>query len=135
MPSSAAIGYSTTFGIESATPGTYTNVAEVTSVSGPNMARDAIDVTHMTSSDQHREFIAGLMNGGEATVELNFVPAVSDAIVTALRAGLGNFRITFPNGVKWTFAAVVTGYEITAPLADKMTASATFQVSGKPTLS
>lgn len=134
MPSSASIGYSTTFGIESATPGTYTNIAEVTSVAGPNMTRDAIDVTHMTSSDQHREFLAGMMNGGEATVEMNFIPSATDAIVTALRAGIKNYRITFPNAVKWTFSAVCTGYEITAPLADKMTCSATFQVSGKTTI-
>jgi predicted secreted protein len=133
MTTSAAIGYSTTFGIKNG-GGTFDNVAEVTSVKPPGYSRDAIDATHMESPDRFREYIAGMMDAGEVTIGLNYVPAASDAVLTALTAGKGDFKITLPNGVTVTFSAVVTAYDIDAPLDDKMTATATFKVSGKPVL-
>ena len=39
-------------------------------------------------------------------------------------------RISFPNGVTWSFNAELTGYEPTVPVDDKMTATTTFKVSG-----
>jgi hypothetical protein len=130
----ASIGYGTTFSIGSGSPLTYTAVAQVTSVTPPNYARDAIEATHMTSPGSYREFIPGLMDAGEATIELNYIASATDTLIAALDAGVGNFRITFPNGVDWNFTAIVTAYAVTAPLADKMTATATFKVTGEPTL-
>ena len=132
--SSADIGYGSSFAIgDGADPEVFTSVAEVTNIDLPGYSRDAIDVTHMSSDDTFREYIAGLMDGGEVTIELNFVASASDILIAALIAGLQNYRITV-NTVTFTFAAVMTGYQPTAPNDDKMTASATFKVSGKPTL-
>jgi hypothetical protein len=132
MATNAGIGYGSSFGIHNGS--TYVDVAEVTNITWPGYARDAVDATHMTSPDSFREYIAGLMDAGEATIEMNFVPSASDVIVAAMVAGAGNFQIEHPNGVKLQFAAIVTGYDPGIPLDDKMTASATFKVSGKPTL-
>jgi len=133
MTTSAAIGYSTLFGIKNG-GGTYDDVAEVTSVKPPSYSRDAIDATHMASPNSFREYVAGLMDAGEASIELNYVPAVSDVIIAAMTAGAGNFQITMPNSVKFQFAGIVTAYEPDAPLDDKMSASITIKVSGKPVL-
>lgn len=133
MTTNAAIGYSTTFGIKNG-GGTYDNVAEVTKVKPPNYSRDAVDATHMESPDRFREYIAGLMDAGEVSIELNYVPATSDVLVAAMVAGKGNFQITMPNSVRFQFEAIVTGWETDAPLDDKMVATATFKVSGKPVL-
>lgn len=132
MATNAAIGYGSSFGIHNGSA--YVDVAEVTNITWPGYARDAIDATHMASTDSFREYIAGLMDAGEATIEMNFVPSASDVIVAAMVAGVGMFQIEHPNGVKLQFSAVVTGYEPGMPLDDKMTASATFKVTGKPTL-
>lgn len=128
---SAAIGYGSSFGIYNGSA--YVDVAEVTNISWPGYARDAVDGTHMTSPDTFREYIAGLMDAGEVTIEINFVPSATDVIVAAMVAGAGQFQIEHANGVKLQFSAIVTGYEAAVPLDDKMTASATFKVTGKPT--
>ena len=132
----AAIGYGVTFAVgDGETVETFTALdVEITSITPPGFSRDAIDATHTDSPDTFREYIAGLMDAGEVQIEFNFVPASSDPLVTALTAGLQNYQITFPNDVTWTFGAICTGYSPSAPVEGKMTANATFKVSGKPTL-
>lgn len=133
MATNAAIGYGSVFGIYDGVSA-YTAVAEVTSITPPGRSRDAIDATHMSSPNRYREFIAGLLDAGEVSISINFVPAVSDVIITAMEAGVGTFQITHPNGVRLQFSAVVTNYEPDVPLDDKMAATITLKVSGKPTL-
>lgn len=108
--------------------------AEVTSITPPGYSRDAIDATHTESPDRFREYIAGLMDAGEVELDLNFVPTVADAIIAALLAGKRNYQLLFPGVLTWTFAAICTAYTPSAPVDDKMTATATFKVSGKPVL-
>lgn len=132
MTTSAAIGYGSSFGIYNGS--TYDDVAEITSITWPGYSRDAIDATNMDSPDTFREYIAGLMDAGEATIEMNFVPSSSDVIIAAMVAGVGQFKITAASGVNIVFSAIVTGYEPQAPVDDKMSASATFKVTRKPVL-
>src|SRR6185436_920891 len=54
--------------------GTFVAVAEVKSIGGPSLSRDAVEATHMESPDDHAEFIPGLANGGEVSLVLNFRP-------------------------------------------------------------
>ena len=134
MPTSsnAVIGYNTSFSIYGGS--TYTAVAEVTSITWPGYSRDAIDVTHMTSPSQFREFIPGLMDAGEVTIELNFIPSATDVILAALTAATtGQFKIQQASGVNVVFKAIVTSYQPQSPVDDKATASATFKITGVPT--
>ena len=130
MATNAAIGYATTLGIWNGA--SYTAVAEITSITPPGFSRDAIEATHMASPSQHREFIAGLVDAGEVALEINYVPAVAEQLRTALTAGVGQFCITHPNGVTCTFSGVVTSYQPSTPIDDKMTAAVTIKVSGVP---
>ncbi len=132
--SNANIGYDSTFGIESTTPDDYVVVAEVVSITPPAMQRDTIDVTHLKSPDSYKEFIAGLSEGGDASIGLNFVPSATDALVAAFDAGAGKFQITFPNGVTMTFEGIVTSYELGEISLDKMSATLTIKATGKPVL-
>jgi len=132
--SSAKLGYNTDFSIYNGS--TYTEVAEVTSITWPGYARDAIEATHMNSDDTFREYIPGLMDAGEVTIELNYIPSASDVIVAALTAAtIGQFKIQHAAGVNVVFKAIVTAYQPQSPVDDRMTASATFKVTGKPTWS
>lgn len=132
--SNASIGYLATFGIESATPGTYDLVAEVVTITPPGYSREVVDVTHLTSPGKYKEFIAGFNEAGDATITLNFVPSATDALVTAFTAGTGKYQITFPNGVTMTFDGVVLSYEIGELSNEKMTATLTIKPSGQPAL-
>jgi hypothetical protein len=132
MPTSAVIGYNTDFSIYNGS--SYVLVAEVTSITWPGYARDAIDATHMNSEDQFREFIPGLMDAGEVTIEMNYVPNHADVIIAALTAAsVGQFKIAHGTGANVVFNAIVTSYQPQSPVDDKMTASATFKLTGKPT--
>ncbi len=136
--SNAAIGFGTTLlkGNADGPPETFTSFGvEITAITPAGMSRNAIDVTHTTSPNNVREFLAGLIDSGEFTIEFNLVPAASDVVLTALQEASGSWQILFPNNIAWTYTAFCTGYTLTTPLDDKMSGSATFKVSGLPVLS
>lgn len=138
MPeTNVSIGYGTQFQIqEEGSPDNYTTLAEVTSITLPSAVVDQIDATHMQSPNRTREFIAGLIDPGECTFDMNFVPGstaddrLHELLALPVTDNRRSCRVEFVNGVTWTFDAVLTNYEPTAPVDDKMTASVTFKVTG-----
>lgn len=139
--SQAMIGYGTKFQIERAdSPNEWDDIAEVINVTPPNFTTDQVDVTHNQSPNRTREFIPGLIDPGEASFEMNFVPSTSltssDRILQALRdsGDVATCRIVYPNDVTWEFFGSLTGYEITSATEDKMTATVTIKVSGSITV-
>ncbi|RRH69967.1 phage tail tube protein [Falsigemmobacter faecalis] len=135
MPDTAAdIGFNSQFGIKGS-GSTYAMVAEVTAITAPGFSRDAIDATHLKSPDKYKEYIAGLMDLGDASITINFVPSASDTLMAAFVAGKGEFRILFPSGtVALDFKGIVTGYEIGELTTDKMSATLTIKGTGKAAL-
>lgn len=122
-----------------ASPEVFTTLAEVVNISGPGLKAEALDVTHMSSTDGFREFVGGLIDGGEISLEVNFLP--SNATHTGLSTDmynrtLRNFKLTWPlsPAVNWSFSAIVTGYEPGAPVDGKLSANITLKLSGKPNL-
>ena len=129
------IGYDSEFGIEGATPDTYVAVAEVVAITPPGMSRDSAEATHLKSPDEFKEYIAGLMDAGDASFTFNYVPSATEAMYLAFQARTGKYQITFPNGVMMRFSGFFTAYEppeLTP--GGKMEASATIKTSGRPTL-
>lgn len=148
MTTNATIGHRTLFEINDGSG--YVAVGEITSITLPSLSRDAIDATHTESEDGWREFIPGLKDAGEVTIEMNFVPpgsggespdSSSDVLIRSQfdRDDLTACRITLPGNASpsevLTFNAIFTGYEVEGPVDDKMTATLTLKVSGKVTYS
>jgi len=131
MTSTAVLGYNVDFSIYNGSA--YVQVAEVTNITWPGYKRDAIEVTYMDSASQFREYIAGLMDAGEVSVEMNWVPSATDPILAAMTAGVGQFKIQYAGGVNIVFKAVVTGWSTQSPLGEKLSGTATFKLSGVPT--
>jgi hypothetical protein len=131
MATNAGIAYASTFGILNGS--SYTNVAEVTSITPPQYSRDAIEATHHGSPNTYREYVPGMIDGGEVSLEINYIPSNADVIITAVQAGTGQFKITHPNAISVTFNAIVTAYSPETPLDGKMNAKVTFKVTGRPT--
>lgn len=138
MTTQAKIGHGNLFKIgNGATPEVFTTVAEVTAIKPPSLSRDSVDVTHMQSTEKWREFIMGLKDGGEVSIDVNFV---TDSASTLLMLAefdtdtVGNKQIVFTSGSVWSFAAGCTGFEPDSPIDDKMSATVTFKISGKPSL-
>lgn len=136
--STATIGYGTTFAIgDGADPEVFTALAEVMDITPPSDSVDVVEVTHLTSPDNTKEFIAGLSDPGECSFDIHFVPgAGDDAAIQAIRntGSKKNYRITWPNAATWTFAGILTGYAPTAPVNDRMTATVTIKVTSSYTV-
>lgn len=131
MTDVAAIGNGSEFQIEGATPGTFTTIAEVTDITPPNETVNA--VTYSTLASPYMKALAGVIDPGEASFEMTFMPgsASETLIVNTLHARKAtNFRIVFPNLATWTFEGIITGYEPAVPNDDRMTATVTIKVSG-----
>lgn len=119
-------------------PEVFTTIANVTSIKPPAMERETIDVTAHDSADGWMEFVGGLKDGGEVSADVNYDPADHDAIVADFEDDAArNYRIVFPDAdaTTWSFSAILTGFETEAPYDDKLSASLTWKVTGKPTLS
>jgi hypothetical protein len=131
MPSAAVLGYNVDFSIYNGS--SYVQLAEVTNVTWPGYKRDAVEVTYMDSASSFREYIAGLIDAGEVTVELNWVPSASDPVLAAMTAGTGQFKIQYNNGPNVVFKGIVTSWATQSPLGEKLSGTATFKVTGVPT--
>jgi predicted secreted protein len=130
---------------EGNTPGTYVALANVSNIGGPGLSRETIDVTAHDSPNAYRQFVGGLKDPGEISFDINYDPLVHDTLVADLdltaSGGAKNWKITWPKstgqvtaGNTWTFPAIMTGFEPGAPIDDKLSASVTLKVSGKPVL-
>lgn len=128
------IGYGTTLTWNSQA------VAEITNITPPSMSADTIDITNMASTNGFREFTAGLRDGGDVKIDVNFYPGDTNgqaAMYTDFVAGTSRTAvITLPAamGATWTFTGIISAYESEAPLDDKVSASITLKVSGVPVL-
>jgi predicted secreted protein len=121
-----------------ATPEVFTAVAHLTGVTPPGLSRDTIDVSDHDSPDQWREFIGGMKDGGEVSVDINYDPPVHDVIAADFDDPKPrSYKVVFPDddATTWSFQAILTGFEPDAPFDDKLSASLTWKVSGKPDLS
>lgn len=136
--SEAMLGYGSRFLIETEdSPDIFVDLAEVFNITPPSAAVDQVDVTHMQSPDRRREFIDGLIDGGECSFEMNYIPGSTsdDRLNEILDTPVGESRrkrcrIIYPNSIVHTFSGNLMTYEPTAPTDDKMTATVTFRVTG-----
>lgn len=116
-------------------------IAEITNLTGPELSLETIDVTSHDSADDFREYIGGLLDGGEIQIEGIFKAADTSGQIglqtDMLAKTLQTFVLTFPTSVTatWTFTALVTRFKASDfPLDDAQRFSATLKISGKPVL-
>ncbi len=132
--SDALIGYGTKYEIYQTSA--FVEVAEVTAVTPGEATAGRVEVTHMLSPGRRREYKSGLIDHGEGSFEINWVPGgATDELLRGLfdSGETTQHRITWSNGVTLTFDAVVIGYAKEAPIDDRMTATITVAVSGEET--
>jgi predicted secreted protein len=134
----AAIGYGAEFWLENESS-VLTQLAEITSVTPPNSQTADVEATHMLSPNRRREYIAGLIDDGEGTFEMNLVPgSTTDTLIrTAQTAGDNRqYRIVIPDGTfgwKIEGTCIIKGYERKVPIDDRMMATLTIRFSGAAT--
>ncbi|PHS21741.1 MAG: histidine kinase [Robiginitomaculum sp.] len=129
----AMLGYGSKFEVSTDGGSTFDELLEVFNITPPSASVDTVDTTHMRSPGAKKEYILGLGDSGEASMEMHYIPgSASDLKLIAIEAARAPImaRITFPNGVTAKFNGLLTGYAPNMPNEDKMTATLTFKVSG-----
>ena len=134
------IGYGVSLLVSDVSPAVtpINSIGAIMSFTPPNPTRDIIDITSSNSLNFAREFIAGLIDYGEASAGMLFdINSSADALlrVILLERLPRTWRATFSQYTPArtvTFQAFLTGYEKDVPLEDKMTATLTLKVTGAP---
>lgn len=121
--------------------GVFAVVGNVTDITGPSRAREAIEVTAHDSPNKYREFIKGLKDGGEIGLTINYDPGNSTH--AALDADfeeddLRDYQLVILPGDAdehtWDFSGLITALGDAYPTEDKMERTVTVKISGMPTL-
>jgi hypothetical protein len=123
------------------TEATLTELAEVREVSFPADEVDEAEATHLKSPGRRKEFVAGLIDGGEMTATFNYAPgSATDLLLTAAKdtGDTRKLKIIIPDNsgtgtAEWNMVTSVFVKKY-APdnmtTGDVITASATFRVTG-----
>ena len=124
------------------TPEAFTTISEVRDISGPSLSLDTEEVTNHDSPGGWEEFVTTILRSGEVTFDINYHPTESthDAgtglIADMVAKTLRNFQLVFTDvaSTTWSFAAYVTGFEPTEPVAGALSAACTLKITGQPVL-
>jgi predicted secreted protein len=114
-----------------------TSVAEINSISGPNLTRDIIDVTSLDSTGGYREFIPGFRDGGKVTLSCNWARDEWDDWLADFHSDtIQTYTIVLSNdeATEIRFSAYCVGMGVEVPMDDKVTNEVTLKVSGAVTL-
>lgn len=141
MASAGMAAYGTLLQIDDGA-GNYTTIAEVYNIQGPKFKTDVKDVTSHSSPNAWKEKIPTLIDPGQITFDVNFVPT---SATQSQSGGLirdqknrtkRNFKVVFPDGgaTTWTIAAYVIDTDIKAPVDDKLMGAFILELTGQPTL-
>jgi predicted secreted protein len=133
----AVLGYDVGISVESAAgSGVFIEIAEVTNVTPPSDTVDDIDATHMKSPGRVREFISGLSDPGDMSLDGNYIPGSdTDAFIVAWRLSgeTRAVRIVYPADLDVThdqFPAYVKSYVPTMAIGEKMGFTLGLKVAG-----
>ena len=115
-------------------------IGEVTGFGGPELAADSIDLVAHDATSRYREFVQGLRDGGEITIEGNHVPgdAGQAAVLAHFDAATAaaerpRMELYFPDASSWQIVAMCTRYKAAdSPHEGKLGFSASFKLTGKP---
>lgn len=120
----------------------FTTIAEVKNISGPGLKLNTVEATNHDSPNKTMEVIAGLIDPGEVSFDINYQPtAATHNVTTGLIRDLKNrtkrnFQLVFPDSgsTTWAFAAFVTEFNPQEPVNNVLNAQVKLKITGLPTL-
>lgn len=134
MVEQASIGWGAEFQRgDGADPEAFTHLGEVVDVVTPKRSADSLDATHSKSPLGYREFIKGLRQLEEFSLELHY--SSGSTTMANIRADFAsddpvNYRAVDPTGNYVGFSALVVGVEPGTPTAEKMVVTVDFRPTG-----
>ena len=107
-------------------------IGQVTKISLSGQDVNDIDITTMLSPNGWKEFIAGLKDAKEITLDLLYEGANMDTILGALGGENENWTITIPDAATFVCEGYVKALGTQIPMDDKISQSMTIKLSGEP---
>lgn len=129
------IGIGTVFAIgDSSAATSFTTVAVVKTVALPMPEVADVDVTNLDSADYTKEYVPGLIEPGEITLQISYGETATSTLYTLLRTAGKWFKATLPSSAYWLGTGYIKKFgteEISAE--GEITNSMTVKLSAKPT--
>jgi hypothetical protein len=125
------------------TPETFTTIAEVLDLDGPEIMQDTEEVTNQSSPDGHKERIpTGINDTGPITFQVNWIVqgathnATTGVAAMARDGQTHNFQLVWPDAAHttWSGPGVVKSFKPGAPVNGVLRGDVTIEPSGKWTL-
>ena len=117
-----------------------TELVEVVSFTLPNGETESIEATHLKSPNRRREFVPGMIDDGDLTVMINYVPGSPTDLLLAAAQNDGktrNYKAVIPRvTTNWTISGTchITGIDRgTVEVDSVMRATVTLKLSGSST--
>lgn len=114
-----------------------TELVEVVSFTLPNGETETVEATHLKSPNRRREFVSGMIDDGDLTVVINYVPGSATDVLVKAALDDGDTRdwmaVVPRETANWevTGDGVVTGYDRgTVEVDGVMRATITIKVTG-----
>jgi len=120
-----------------------TPIVQISNISGPGLSLDTEDVTTHDSTAAFEEVVGTILRTGEVTLDIVYDPATATHKYAAgglpydmVSRTANAYSIVYPDAASttWTFNALVTGFEPSAPHDGSLTASVKMKLTGQPTL-
>ncbi len=128
-----------------ASPEVFTTIANVSSITGLQLSANVVDVTSHSTSVPWRQKITTLLDAGDLTFDLFFIPSDTghQQLLTIFQEkngttdGLRDYQLWFPDGVptKYQFAAYISKFSLSEAVDNVVRAAVTFTATGKPNFS
>lgn len=136
MATVAKIGHGATFHLDSAS-GVLTELAEITAIAVPDETAEVVESSHFKSPGKRREYIAGMIEGGEGEIAMNYsANSTTSALVAAAIGAVRDYKVTLPTASgTWeiTGECVVLGRGRDIPIDDRMVQTLRIKWTGAPT--
>ena len=113
------------------------SIAEITSIKGPGMKRDTIDVTSLDSTLGYKEWITGLRDAGTISLSMNFTRAGLDLMKGDFESeAFQYYLIVIDDSVHTSieFAGLVTELPLNITATAAISMDVTIQISGVVTV-
>lgn len=111
------------------------SISEITSIKGPGMKRETIEVTNIDSVGGWKEFIAGFREAGTLSLSMNFSRGNLDLFMEDFASDDEQYyEIVIPDAQITTieFSGMVTELPLSITAKDAITNDVTIQITGMP---
>src|SRR5262249_41375768 len=91
----------------------YTNISEITSLTMDGPKIDSVEVTHLGSTSQTREYIAGLVDPGTIKMDIHYYETQMNTVYTVFSNRTTYYwQITLPDASYWTAQGFATDFSL-----------------------